>query len=180
MYVYTYMYSYIHEFQTPALCFANTVASNHMYAHIHIHTYKSFKPQLFACQENRLRHSCMYIYIHTYAYIHEFYHPTLCLPRLLPPTLMYVYVYTSVYGYKLCTYSYTNSLPAKTVASDSDVRQSICTSDVYIRYTYIRIRVSEVQPIPLGVTFSNAVSKLKAQSSNVSFHRNVAKETFEL
>jgi len=27
-----------------------------------------------------------------------------------------------------------------------------------------------VQPIPLGVTFSNAVSKLKAQSSNVSFH----------
>jgi len=27
-----------------------------------------------------------------------------------------------------------------------------------------------VQPIPLGVTFSNEVSKLKAQSSNVSFH----------
>ena len=26
-----------------------------------------------------------------------------------------------------------------------------------------------IQPIPLGVTFSNAVSKLKAQSSNVSF-----------
>ena len=37
-----------------------------------------------------------------------------------------------------------------------------------------------VQPIPLGVTFSNAVSKLKAQSSNVSVHWNVAKETFEL
>ena len=29
-------------------------------------------------------------------------------------------------------------------------------------------------------TFPNAVSKLDAQSSNVSFHRNVAKETFEL
>jgi len=28
-------------------------------------------------------------------------------------------------------------------------------------------------------TFSNAVSKLKAQSSNVSFHSDVAKETFE-
>ena len=39
---------------------------------------------------------------------------------------------------------------------------------------------NKVQPIPLGVTFSNAVSKLKAQSSNVSFHWNVAKETFEL
>ena len=37
-----------------------------------------------------------------------------------------------------------------------------------------------VQPIPPGVTFSNAVSKLKAQSFNVSFHWNVAKETFEL
>jgi len=37
-----------------------------------------------------------------------------------------------------------------------------------------------VQPIPLGVTFLNDVSKLKAQSSNVSFHWNVAKETFEL
>jgi len=37
-----------------------------------------------------------------------------------------------------------------------------------------------VQPIPLGVTFSNAVSKLKARSSIVFFHWNVAKETFEL
>ena len=40
--------------------------------------------------------------------------------------------------------------------------------------------VVHVQPIPLWVTFSNAVPKLKAQSSNVSFHWNVAKETFEL
>ena len=32
--------------------------------------------------------------------------------------------------------------------------------------------------IPLGVTFSNAVSKLKAQSSKVSFPWNVVKETF--
>ena len=39
-----------------------------------------------------------------------------------------------------------------------------------------------IQPIPLGVTFSNAVSKLKAQSSNFSFHWNVAaaKEMFVL
>ena len=39
---------------------------------------------------------------------------------------------------------------------------------------------THVQPIPLGVTFSNAVSKLKAQSSNVSFHWNVAQEALEL
>jgi len=37
-----------------------------------------------------------------------------------------------------------------------------------------------VQPIPFWVTFLKALSKLKAQSSNVSFHWNVAKETFEL
>jgi len=42
------------------------------------------------------------------------------------------------------------------------------------------IQMFLVQPIPLGVTFSTALSKLKAQSSNVSFHWNVAKETFEL
>jgi len=36
----------------------------------------------------------------------------------------------------------------------------------------------DVQPTPLGVTFSNAVSKLKAQSSKVSFHWNVVKESF--
>jgi len=38
---------------------------------------------------------------------------------------------------------------------------------------------TQIQPIPLGATFSNAVSKLKAQSSNVCFYWNVAKETFE-
>ena len=34
---------------------------------------------------------------------------------------------------------------------------------------YIYIYMMYIQPIPLGVTFSNAVSKLKAQSSKVSF-----------
>jgi len=37
-----------------------------------------------------------------------------------------------------------------------------------------------VQPIPPGVTFSNAVSKLRAQSSNVSFATFQWKETLEL
>ena len=37
-----------------------------------------------------------------------------------------------------------------------------------------------VQPISPAVIFSNAVSKIKAQSSNVSFHGNVAKDMFEL
>ena len=37
-----------------------------------------------------------------------------------------------------------------------------------------------IQPIPLGVTFSNAISKLKAQSSKVSFATIQWKEPFEL
>ena len=37
-----------------------------------------------------------------------------------------------------------------------------------------------VQPMPLGVTFSNAVSKLKPQTSNVSFTTFQWKETFKL
>jgi len=37
-----------------------------------------------------------------------------------------------------------------------------------------------VHPIQLGVTFLKALVNLKAQSSNVSFHWNVAKEIFEL
>ena len=38
----------------------------------------------------------------------------------------------------------------------------------------------QIQQIPLGVTFSNAVSKIKAQSSNVSFATFQWKETFKL
>jgi len=47
-------------------------------------------------------------------------------------------------------------------------------------YTSFASSLLFIHPIPRGVTFSNAVSKLKAQSANVSFHWNVAKETFEL
>ena len=37
-----------------------------------------------------------------------------------------------------------------------------------------------IHPIPLGVTFLNAISKLKAQSSKVSFATIQWKEPFEL
>jgi len=50
----------------------------------------------------------------------------------------------------------------------------------HLRVSNCCTRSRGVQPIPLGVTFSKALPKLKAQSSNVSFHWNVAKETFEL
>jgi len=41
---------------------------------------------------------------------------------------------------------------------------------VHYKYIIWDLRRLQVQPIPLGVTFSNAVSKLEAQSSNVYFH----------
>jgi len=46
--------------------------------------------------------------------------------------------------------------------------------------TYPCTCIWEVQPIPHAVVFSKVLSKFKAQSSNVSFYSNVAKETFEL
>jgi len=67
-------------------------------------------------------------------------------------------------------------------------RAVACREGHYARYHHIRKDAPEachctsgrtifkannlclVQPIPLGVTILNAVSKLKAQSSNVSFH----------
>jgi len=59
--------------------------------------------------------------------------------------------------------------------SRTQLKICICTCT----YAHMNAR-GYVQPIPPGVTFSNAVRKLKAQISNVSFHWNVAKETFEL
>ena len=49
-----------------------------------------------------------------------------------------------------------------------------------IRSFWKRNDLFMLQPIPFGMTFSKALSKLKAQSSNVSFYWNMAKETFEL
>ena len=45
------------------------------------------------------------------------------------------------------------------------------SSQVYLHKRDIGLsqKTYRMQPIPLGVTFSNAVSKLKAQISNVSF-----------
>jgi len=41
---------------------------------------------------------------------------------------------------------------------------------IYVSECVVQVIYVCVQQIPLGVTFSNAVSKLKAKSSNVSFH----------
>ena len=99
---------------------------------------------------------------------------------------MRVCVYMCVY---ISTYIHTH-IP------NQDIIHTYLIPYWYIRafylylHTYIQISTSiqicmyvqrgmGVQPIPLGVTFSKALSKLKAQSSNVSFHWKMAKETFE-
>ena len=66
-------------------------------------------------------------------------------------------------------YIYTHICKKKKGPSITQPYAHICVC----MYTYL-------QPIPFEVTFLKALSKLKAQSSNVSFHCNVAKETFEL
>jgi len=55
-------------------------------------------------------------------------------------------------------------------------------ADVLFRGWHGERRLSRRLPTTstFGVTFSKALSKLKAHSSNVSFHWNMAKETFEL
>jgi len=58
------------------------------------------------------------------------------------------------------------------------------TTRITLHVLSMTIRITKhmimIQPIPFGVTFSNAVSNLKAQSSNVSFATFQWKETFEL
>jgi len=46
---------------------------------------------------------------------------------------------------------------------------AVCCLDI-IAVSHLPLYKEALQPIPLGVTFSNVVSKLKAQSWNVSFH----------
>ena len=61
---------------------------------------------------------------------------------------------------------------------DFDSRPLFLVSLSTLTHTHIYILL--LQPIPLGLTFSNDVSKLKAQNSNISFHWNVEKDMFEL
>jgi len=96
----------------------------------------------------------------------------------LDETYMYIYLYCELTRHTVMSWQYCE-----------------LTRQIYITYLYLYCELTRhicicicmvswrdiyVQPILLGVTFSNAVSKLKAQSSNVSLHWNVAKETYEL
>jgi len=67
----------------------------------------------------------------------------------------------------------------KLICLFSQVDMSLFTS-WYVSFHKVICLFLHIQPIPLGVTFSNAVFKTQYQSSNVSFHWNVVKEWFEL
>ena len=51
------------------------------------------------------------------------------------------------------------------MCGEKDIHMFVCVNVYIYIYGYIYL-----QPIPRGVTFSKALSKLKAQSSNVYFH----------
>jgi len=129
-----------------------------------------------------LENTCTHTYIHWY---------------------IQTYIHTCIY-----TYVRTNIRTCIRTATCATVRGAVCSRSVgekkhVLIHTYVHILwismtnsymyamwqihmcdisfiCTYVLPIPLGVTFSNAVSKHKAQRSNVSFHWKVAKETFEL
>jgi len=88
-------------------------------------------------------------------------------------TYIYIYIHINIYTY-IFIYIHTCNDITQIWLHHSNLSSFTFR---HITPNYCRFEIY-VQPIPFGVTLSNA--KLKAQSSNVSFHWNVAKETFEL
>jgi len=87
----------------------------------------------------------------------------------------FVFELTCVFARRVCSYFPYLSVQREKIWKCESV--NVVCANVIVLCAMAR---EFVQPIPLGVTFSNAVSKLKAPSTNVSFHWNVAKETVEL
>jgi len=126
------------------------------YVHAYIHIY-----------------SYVYEYVHIYSYVHEYIH-VYSYVHVYIHICSYVQEYIHIYSY---TQTYICTLYVRAYIHIYSYTQTyIC---MFIHCMYVSA-YTHVQPIPLGVTFANAVSKLKAQCSNGSFHWNVAKETFEL
>ena len=106
--------------------------------------------------------------LHTYTYIHIY--------------RAYIYIHIYTYIEPTCIYIYRVRVRLGSSDVSSNVTSNV-SSEWWARQTRLISRAHEavyIQPIPLGVTFSNAASKLKGQSSNVAFRWDVAKETFEL
>ena len=128
-------------------------------------------------------HNVMYINVHStprraHVYITQVQPiPRLCLywcTSMSPVHLdAHIYIYMDT---RLCLYGCTCMSP---VHLDAHI---YIYMDVHV---CLHLYITQVQPIPLGVTFSNAVSKLKAQSSERLFllkrcKRDVRALSFEL
>ena len=98
---------------------------------------------------------CFYIYECTFTYI----------------MITYICIHTHVYMYIINLVVWGSGSVGRVMADlhvlDTGRNLSFVLDINVNMYAFI---CTNIQPIPLGVTFSNAVSKLKAQSSNVSFH----------
>ena len=106
----------------------------------------------------------------------------MCTHKCVYDTHIYVYIFICIYihcaTFVFSTFG-TAFQKCRAKGAENKRRTEYIYTNEYI-YIYMCITYTYVQPIPLGVTFSKALSKLKAQSLNFSFHWNVAKETFEL
>jgi len=129
-------------------------------------------------------HVSTYIHIHThpYIYMHIYTHTPAYIYSHIYTHILYAYIYIQAHAYcgiHTHIYIYTRT---HTHASTYMHIYAFAYKYIYIHThthtcTYMHIHI---QPIPPGVTPPNAATKPKAQSSNAPFHRNVAKETFEL
>ena len=99
-------------------------------------------------RKNICAHTSVYM-IHIYMYIYSF---------------VYIYTVRRLFSAPLARHFWT----CRAKGAENKRRTEYIYTNEYI-YIYMCITYTYVQPIPLGVTFSNAVSKIKAQSSNVSF-----------
>jgi len=123
------------------------------------------------------RHLRIYFHIYLYTYV--------CLYRIRYVSHTQQYTHTQCLTYTVSRMSYSYHSVQHQIWF---TYTAIHTYAVSYKHSVSHHSVSHLlyttcqkaQPIPLGVTFSKALSKLKAQSSKVSFHWHVAKETFEL
>ena len=124
------------------------------------------------------------VYIYTYIYI------DVCMHTYIQ-ICIYIHIYMCIFMYmSVCIYVCIHIkyimqiyLPILTQVqrhSKPSLPHS-CTHLIYnlphSRIYFIKTHDANIQPISFGVTCSNALSKLRAQSSYVSFH--MATETFE-
>ena len=149
---------------------------------------------MYVCIRTHSRFTC--IYIGMYACIHADQRLCVCVCvcvcvciyiRVKRGSHIYIHVYVCMHEYMrtnvsrvhICTHTPTHTHKRAHTHTHACIHTHTRMHTHTHKRTHTHARVNskektvrryKVQLIPLGVTFSNAASKLKAQSSNVSFH----------